>query len=661
VSKNPTVVPPPTIALVGRQNSGKTSVLMHLTRTAQHPVNFPGSSVERVEAIARVPAADGTPAAELRVVDLPGIGSLEAISPDEQVALGWLHTGAVDAICAVADAGKLTIELALVQGLRALGHPIVVAITKVDQLDADVDAAQLEDALGLPVVIVDALSGAGFERLGATLLAAARRKIPPDDRELDPDALARSVVRPRADAGSAGRGRRRHLTDRIDAVLLHPILGLPILGLLMFGIFQVLFVGAEPFMGLIEDGQAALSSGVSDLVAPGALQSFLVDGLINGVGSVVIFVPQIFFLMLFVSLLEASGYMARAAFLLDRVLSKVGLSGRSFVPLVSSFACAVPGILATRMIDDERERIATIVVAPLMSCSARLPVYVVLVGTFFPTGQAGLVIFALYALGIVVAATVAWLLRKTKLKGRHSTLMMELPTYQRPSFRVVRGQVGAALREFTVTAGTIIVAASVIIWVTSYYPRPAAIHERFEAERALVVGEDEAAVTARAELDAAERAAYLEQSALATVGKAVTPLFAPAGFDWRTTVGVIAAFPARELIIPTMGVLYSLGDVDAGAYDVASLSHPDEQDGLRKKLREATNPDGTPAWSALTALAVMVFFALCSQCAATLGAIRRETRSRKWPLFVFGYMTALAWLAAVATYQIGRALGLGGA
>jgi len=629
-----------TVALVGRQNSGKTSVLMHLTDTAQHPVNFPGSSVERVEAMAHV---DGT---TLRVVDLPGIGSLEPLSPDEHVTLSWLREAHDALVIVVADASKLSVELGLVRSVMGLGRPMVVALTKVDQAPAFVDRDALQAELGVPVVVVNALAGTGIDVLGQALVALARTRTKPAAPTFDPDALARRVTT------TIPTKARRSLTDRLDKVLLHRVLGLPILALLMVGIFEVLFVGAQPLMDLIDAGQHALGAWVGDAIAPGALQSFVVDGLINGVGSVLVFIPQIFFLMLFVSLLEASGYMARAAFLLDRVLSRVGLSGRSFVPLVSSFACAVPGILATRMIDDERERIATIVVAPLMSCSARLPVYVVLIGAFFPPAEAGLVLFAMYALGIVVAAVTAFVLRRTRLRGQHSTLMMELPTYQRPSLRVVWAQVGSALKAFIVMAGTVIVSAAVVIWALSYYPRPTEIHERYEAARALTSGE-----AALGELDAAERAEYLGQSALSTIGKAIQPVFAPAGFDWRTTVGVLASFPARELIIPTMGVLYSLGDVDPGSYDVASLDASDTG-GLRAKLQEAKNEDGTAAWNPVIALSVMVFFALCSQCAATLGAIRRETRSRKWPAFVFIYMTVLAWVAAVAVYQGGRLLGL---
>lgn len=639
-----------TVALVGRQNAGKTSLLMHLTGSSQRPVNFPGSSVERSEA--RV-VMGGVP---VRLVDLPGITSLEALSPDEALALEWLRGSDNDGLVLVLDAGKLSVELALLEGLARLGKPLIVALTKGDVAPLEVDAEGLSRRLGVPVLPVNALSGAGCEQLSKAIAAAAWAVPNP----IDARALAAEVSHPRTTST---------LTDKLDRVLLHRVFGLPILGLVVLGIFQLLFVGAEPLMGLIEDGQGALSDGVAGLMEPGALQSFLVDGLINGVGSVVIFLPQIIFLVVLVTLLEASGYMARAAFLLDRVLSRVGLSGRSFVPMVSGFACAVPAILGTRMIDNERERLATIAILPLMSCSARLPVYVVLIGAFFPASYAGLVLFSLYAMGILVAGLVAWALRRTRLRGTHSVLMMELPVYQRPTLRVVLGQVRSASREFVVSAGTIIMATAIAIWVLSYYPRPSSIAAAHEALRTPISARlEDATEDKKAELeaelagiDALEKAAYSEQSVLARAGKLIAPVFEPAGFDWRTTVGVLAAFPARELIIPTLGILYGAGDVDPGSFDLASLDAPDESHdaGLQGRLRSARHEDGRPVWTGLTALSVMVFFALCSQCMATLGAIRRETRSWRWPLFVFSYMTGLAWIMATLVHQVGQALGWG--
>lgn len=644
-----------TVVLAGRQNAGKTSILMHLTGAAQRPVNFPGSSVERTES--SIVVGD----VRLRGVDLPGIGSLDALSRDEALAISYLRGEAgdrVDALCVVMDAAKLTVELHLLVALTRIGLPVVVALTKNDVARAEgrpVDAAALRDQVGVPVVEVNALTGVGIDALRDALLAAPDTP-PPLPLAVDPDAVARAV-QPEAAPGT------RSLTDRIDAVVLHPWLGLPLVAVAMLGTFQLIFAGAEPFVGLIEQGQGALAEAVAGQVGPGALQSLLVDGLINGVGSIVVFLPQIILLMTLVALLEASGYMARAAFLLDRALRRFGLTGRSFVPMVSAFACAVPAVLATRIIDTERDRLATMVVAPLMSCSARLPVYVVLIGAFFPTHLAGLVLFGLYLTGIVFAVLVAWALRRTVLRGAHSVLMMELPAYQRPAPRVVLGQVGAAVREFMVLAGTVIFATSVVIWALSYYPRPAEIHDGFEAKREAAVAAvaDEGAREATiAALDDAEKAAYLEQSYLARMGKAVQPVFEPAGFDWRVTVGILSAFPARELILPTLGVLYSVGEVDPGAYDIASLEAPSEEpDGLRDMLRASARPDGSAAFTPLVALGLMVFFALCSQCMGTLAAIRRESRSWRWPVFTFAYMTALAWVAAVVIHQVGTALGYG--
>ena len=630
-----------TVALVGRANAGKTSLLMHLTGSLQRPVNFPGSSVERVESEVRV----GDVA--LRVVDLPGIGSLVAGSRDEDVALRYLRGQdgpAPDLLCVVLDAAKLPVELRFLQAVHQLGVPVVVALAKVDVAAAEgapVAADRLQRALGVPLVVVHGGSGAGCDELGRVLattpLVASATRAP-------------AVDSAPATAASERARRRSTRTDRLDAVLLHPLLGPLVLLGVVLGMFQLVFTVADPVIGWIEALQELVGGGIASVVPDGALQSFLIDGLVNGVGSSLVFVPQIALLIAFVSVVEASGYMARAVFLLDLVLRKVGLSGKSFVPLTSSFACAIPGIVASRILSDERDRLATIAVAPLMSCSARYPVYVLLLAAFFPAHQAGLLLFALYALGVVTAALVALVLRRTVLRGGHSRLALELPVYQRPRLRMVLLQVWLSVKAFLRTAGTVIFVATLVVWALAYFPRPDAIHERFEQQRQAVPagadGEEE-----RARLDAAEGAAYLEQSYLAAIGHTIQPVFAPAGFDWRMTVGVLAAFPARELVLPTLGTLYSLGEVEAG-------DDPDPR--LRDALRSAKGPDGQPIMSGLVALAAMAFFALCSQCADTLAAIRRETHSWRWPLFTFVYMTVLAWLAAVAIYQVGRWLGFGG-
>jgi ferrous iron transport protein B len=667
MSQQPPKQAQPTIALVGRQNAGKTSLLMHLSGTLRKPVNFPGSSVERDE------AAMHHGGSTFRLVDLPGLIALDPISPDENVTVAWLDAPDTrpDVLCAVLDATRLVLELPFLAELARLERPIVVALTRLDLADHTLDTAALGAALGVPVVAVNAHSPASprdFDPLRDALAAASSQQqasspcVPIDRKALE--ALVAEVSR----ALPSPRPSRQRLSDAIDRVVLHRFLGLPLFLGLVFVLFQVLFHGSDPLMTLIEDGQGALSEAVSGLFGdpvPGPFESFLVDGLIGGLGAAFVFIPQIAILIFLVALLETSGFMARAAILLDRPLSKVGLSGRSFVPLASSFACAVPGILATRTIENERERIATIVVAPFMSCSARLPVYVLLIGAFFPSAWAGLVLLALYALGIILAVIVAALVRRTALRGPRALLMLELPVYQAPAWRVVGAQVLSACRAFLVLAGTVILTASVIVWALSYWPRPVTItapwteaRTALETRIAAAPDDDTRAMleTERDTLDLAVRAELLENSALASIGKAIAPVFEPAGFDWRTTVGILAAFPARELIIPTLGILYRVPDVDAGAYDRDELATATTtKDGLRERLREARRDDGTPAWSPLMALALMVFFALCSQCVATLGAIRRETRSWKWPLLVFGGMTALAWVAAVLVFQLGRA------
>lgn len=629
------------VALVGRANAGKTSLLMHLTGTRQRPVNFPGTSVERSECRIEV---DGR---WLEIVDLPGIASLQPISRDEQVTLDYLRGkdgDGPDALCAVLDASKLSVELRLLAQLRQLRLPVVVALTKLDVAEAEgrpVDLAQLQRALGLPLLAVNGHRGDGSAELRQALLLAGPAPAAGDaDGAAASEALA-AQVQPQ-------RQSRRTWTDRLDAVLLHPWLGPLCLALLLLSMFELVFHLAEPFVGWIEAGQNGLGGWLQDLLPAGALQSFLVAGLVNGLGSALVFVPQIALLIALTTVMESSGYMARAVFLLDRLLRKVGLTGRSFVPLTSSFACAIPGILATRILDDERDRLTTIAVAPLMSCSARLPVYVMLIGAFFSPLTAGLVLFGLYAVGIVAAAVVAFVLRKTVLRGGRSLLAMELPSYQLPSARLVLGQVGAAVRGFLVTAGSVILIATIVVWGLSYYPRPEALQQQFAAQRAAAAAAPDAEA-ALARLDAVEAGVFLEQSWLAGIGKTIQPVFAPAGFDWRTTVGVLAAFPARELVIPTLGVLYGLGDVEADA------EQPDP--GLREALVAARDVHGRPVMGWLEALGLMVFFALCSQCAATLGTIKRETHSWRWPLFTFAYMTALAWSAAVLIHQCGRWLG----
>jgi len=447
----------------------------------------------------------------------------------------------------------------------------------------------------------------------------------------------------------------RSWTDRIDSVLTHRVWGSLIFVGVMGAVFQSVFSWATPLMDGIDGSFKHLGSAVGAALPPGALNSLLVDGVIAGVGSVMVFLPQILILFFFIGILEDSGYMSRAAFLMDRVMRFSGLSGQSFIPMLSSFACAVPGIMATRVIADRRDRLTTILVAPLMSCSARLPVYTVLIAAFIPNqhylggvvGLQGLVMLSLYLLGILLAVVAASIFKRTVLRGPTPTFLMELPAYKWPRLRAMVQRLFERAKVFVLRAGTVIFSVSVVVWALSYFPRPESVHQRFESERATVTATQsgDAAQTELARLDASEDAAYLEQSVFGRMGHAIEPVFKPLGWDWRVAMAALASFPAREVVISVLGTTYALGkDVDQGS------------DTLRTALKDATWPDGRPVFTAASALGLMVFFALCLQCAATVATMRRETQSWKWPAFAWTYMTVLAYLGALLIYQVGTRL-----
>ncbi len=455
------------------------------------------------------------------------------------------------------------------------------------------------------------------------------------------------------DAVTAPQIRQVTGSDRIDRFLTHKIWGFAAFALIMFLIFQAISTGAAPLMGLCEAAQGAIGEVVGGWLPPGPLRSLIVDGVIAGVGGVLIFLPQIILLFLFIALLEDCGYMARAAFVMDKLMAKIGLSGKSFVPLMSSFACAIPGIMATRTIENRRDRFVTILVAPLMSCSARAPVYLLMIAAFVPplawaggwVTLQGLMLLLMTSLGALVAIPVAWLLKKTFFRGETPPFVMELPSYKWPSPRIVAQRVWDSAWAFVARAGTLILATSILIWAACYFPESHTEQER------LAAAVEEAKAANAPELEAlitqhnAESERLLEHSYLGRVGKALEPAFIPLGWDWRIGVGVLASFPAREVIIATLGTIYSLGsDVDS------------ENEGLHDALKTAHWPDGRPVYTLPVALSIMVFFALCAQCASTLMIIRRETNSWFWPVFTFVYMTGLAYVAALAIYQITTAI-----
>ncbi|MCH7688382.1 MAG: ferrous iron transport protein B, partial [Planctomycetes bacterium] len=458
--------------------------------------------------------------------------------------------------------------------------------------------------------------------------------------------------------GVVTRPQERIVTasDKIDRILTHRYAGFLFFCALMFVVFQAIYRWAEPFMAAIEVGQNWVGSLISAFLAPGAFQSLLVDGVIAGVGGVLVFLPQIVFLFFFIAVLEDCGYMARAAFLMDKLMTKVGLSGKSFVPLMSSFACAIPGVMATRVIENRRDRMVTILVAPLMSCSARLPVYLLLIGAFIPATQfwggwvtlPGVVLFSMSALGALVAIPVAWILKKTFFRGETPPFVMELPSYKWPSPRIVLYRVYDRSRAFVIRAGTLIFATTILVWGAGYFPGDHStlyLLERKIATWETVAGHEQLPKS-ELELLEAERnrlnSELIESSYLGSLGHAIEPAVRPLGWDWKIGVGVIASFPAREVIIATLGTIYSLGgDIDAESAD------------LKQQLQAEVRPDGRKIYNVPVAMSIMVFFALCAQCAATLVVIKRETNSWFWPTFTFGYMTTLAYLGAFVTYQLG--------
>ena len=442
-------------------------------------------------------------------------------------------------------------------------------------------------------------------------------------------------------------------SERLDAVLSHPVGGTLLFLALMAAVFQAVFSWAAPLMDGIDAATAMLAESVRWLIGDGWLASLLSDGVVSGVGAVVVFLPQILILFLFIIVLEDSGYMARAAFLVDRLMRACGLSGQSFIPMLSSFACAVPGIMATRIIPSRRDRFATILAAPFMTCSARLPVYAVLIAAIVPDQRVGplnlrgLVLLGLYVLGVLGGIATAFLLKRTLLRGPTPTFVMEMPPYRLPSWRSVGVRLLERARVFLLRAGTIIFCVAVVVWALVSYPRSSTLTAEYDERRTTARAElsgtelDERL----AELDNAEAAAQLEVSALGRVGRLIEPVFRPLGWDWKVTSAVLAAFPAREVVIAVLGTIYAVGD------DV------DESDaGLLERIRSSSWSDGRPVFTTPMALGLMVFFAFCLQCGATMAAMRRETGSWRWPLFAWSYMTTLGYLGALVVYQVGTRL-----
>ncbi len=686
------------IAIIGNPNSGKSTLFNRLTGLRQTTGNYPGVTVEKHVGTAELAGK------AVHLVDLPGIYCLGGKSSDELIAvdvlLGRMPDTEVPAgLLVVVDATHLYQGLYLVEQLLEMQLPTMVALTMVDVATVNgitIDIEVLSERLGgIPVIPVTAISGHGLDRLKKEMANITSIRIPVFPESWHELSQAAELLA----TGSAGE------TARMDVIqgLLHPgsavaielsrvigdeivieareqlfgaappqaeearrryrwarkVIGevqtqAPVLSrlnarfarwlsqpwpatlaffLTLILVFQAVFSWATPLMDMIDAGAGKLGTVVTDRFGEGAFTSFISDGVISGVGSVVIFLPQILILFLFIIVLEDTGYLARAAFLMDRAMRKVGLSGQSVIPMLSSFACAVPAIMATRVIPDRRDRISTILAAPFMTCSARLPIYALLIAAFVPAESVGwfnlqgLVLFGLYLLGIVGGLFTARLMKSSALKGPKPQFMLALPDFRRPNLQTVMIKLMDRAKIFLKRAGTVIFTVAVIVWVLAYFPRMEDSQPTAGMFKGQSIGNQHAA-------------AQMSQSYLGRIGRAVEPVFSPLGWDWKVSSAVIAGFPAREVVVAVMGTLYAVG------------SEADESS-LTEKLRAAKWPDGRLVFTLPMVMGLMVFYAWCLQCAATVAIIRRETNSWRWPIFAWTYMTAVAYLGAFAVFQLG--------
>jgi len=610
------------IALVGNPNCGKTALFNLLTGSRQKVANYAGVTVERKEGQLRTP--DGK---ALRVLDLPGTYSLHPRSPDERITCEVLQGRAAgekrpDLVVCVVDATNLRRNLHLVLAVQRLGLPCVVALNMVDlakRRGIEVDPQALSQAIGIPVVPTVAVQSGGASALRDWLADRAhwkRAQAPAERLHHEGDhATVQSILR-RLGLDAA---MPHTPSDRIDRIVLHPLLGPLLLAAVLFCVFQAVFSWASVPMDLIKAGTAALAELVIRLVPAGVLRSLLVDGIIAGAGGVLVFLPQIIILFFFIIALEESGYLPRAAFLLDRLMGGVGLSGRSFIPLLSSFACAIPGIMAARTIADPRDRLVTIMIAPMMTCSARLPVYALLIGAFIParTMTAGLelqalVLFGLYLAGVLGALAVAWVLKRFTARGQARPLMMELPSYHWPAPRNIAIGLWQRVEIFMRRVGGIILVLTVLLWALASFPLP----------------------------PPGATGAPIEYSIAGTLGKALAVVFAPVGFNWQISIALVPGLAAREVAVSALGTVYALS---ATAGDTA----------------QALAPLIARSWSLATALSLLAWYVFAPQCLSTLATVKRETGGWTWPLVMAAYLFGLAYAASFLTYRLALALGAG--
>lgn len=762
------------VALAGNPNAGKTSLFNALTGLRQKVANYPGVTVERKEGLWTLDPA----APPARLIDLPGLYSLEAASLDEQIARNVIagklegvgdskSEKPPDVIIAVVDATNLARNLYLATQLLETGRPLVVALTMMDEAEKrglKLNVEKLSAALRVPVVPVNAVAsrrhnrrglselarvvaetaklshgaGAGWRLSDVTeneienlieakygvptqfpnkdgaqtsndsanrlaqrvavvralfadesnaesardqLIEAARARLAQNDSQwwqelvlaryewveriarecLETETASATEKVSRRESKQMRARRAANATQKIDRIVTHRIFGPVILLAVMLIVFQTIFSWANLPMDLIDKTFGALGDFTRAHLPAGLLTDLLVDGVIAGVGGVIVFLPQILLLFFFISLLEDSGYMARAAFLMDRLMRGVGLHGKAFMPLLSSFACAIPGIMATRTIENPKDRIATIMIAPFMSCSARLPVYTLMIAAFF-TGRkffgvisvGAVIIMAMYLLGIAVAVCVAWILKRTILKAPPPPLVLELPPYRTPNLFNILHAIWTRAALFLKRAGTVILAISILLWALVTFPRTTPTSEQSSSNQPSAVSSQQKTETPDSkQSETGNPKSGIENSFAGRLGHLIEPAIKPLGFDWRMGIGLISSFAARETLVSTLSIVYNVNETEkSGKGGEVSSSIVDA-------VRAAKRDDGSPAWTPLVAVSMMVFFVLACQCMSTVAVVRRETNSWRWALFMVGYMLALAYIASLITYQGGRFLGLG--
>jgi len=652
-----------TFALAGNPNAGKTTLFNALTGLRQKVANFPGVTVERKTGRWNI---GGT---NVHLIDLPGLYSLDASSIDEEIARKVLSGEASGVeepkvVIAVVDATNLERNLYLVTQILERGTTVVLAVTMVDVFEKQghlLDFEKLSSSLGVPAIAVDVRSGRGLAELGKAAMKAVseardqRSKIPMPEDDSNPVFRRYRFISEVVQAAVQHNDTDAHaLSEKIDNLLTHRFFGLLILLFILLLIFQTIFSWAALPMDLLDQGFGAFADAARSVMPEGILADLVSDGIIAGVGGVLIFLPQILLLFLFISILEDSGYMARAAFLMDKLMSRVGLHGKAFLPLISSFACAIPGIMATRTIEDRRDRFATIMIAPFMSCSARLPVYTLMIAAFFSTqtiagfvSLGAILMLGMYFLGIAAAIVTAFIFKRTFLKAPTPPFIMEMPPYRMPNIRTVLQNMLERSWLFVKRAGTVILAISIILWALAYFPR--ANGDTGSGGAAVNASRDiRTNVGDPAAPEVPVESRQLEQSFAGMLGRAIEPVIQPLGFDWKIGIALIASFAAREVLVSTLSIIYNVGK-----------EADEESESLLSAIRGARHDDGSPAWTPLTAVTLMVFFVLAMQCMSTVAIVRRETNSWRWPLFMVAYMTTLAYAAAFITYQGGKLLGFG--